>query len=145
MDYYAKFEDLNQELINILHKIGVTNIYKHLRLIRKDFKKNSTESNKKDITSYYDEESLKAVNELFADDFEHFEQFGFKKYETVEEVNAFLKTYNTKESQRQKNQEILEKYGNEELEEKNRQDRIIADVYHIKKILTTNPLFTQNF
>ena len=128
IDYYAKYENLNEELIFILHKIGITDIDKHLLFIKKNRFINES-LNKKEITSYYNEESLKAINELFADDFEH---FGFQKYETVEEVNKFLKTYNTKEDQINKNNELFNKYGDSSVKEDKLENKVIHKMIYQK-------------
>lgn len=105
IDYLAKFENLNEELITILKKIGVEDCTKHLELVYENLKIN--ESVKKEITSYYCEESLSAINKLFVDDFE---KLGFTMYNNVEELNNYLLVYNNKASQEKKNSELLEMF-----------------------------------
>jgi len=90
MDYYANFKNLNEEINIILQKIGVEDYNKHSYLLEENIKLNSTI--KKDITSYYDNETLKIVNELFKEDFIH---LGFEQMTTVDELNAFLVKYNS--------------------------------------------------
>ena len=86
MDYYATFENLHEEIDTILQKLGITDCTQHLYLV--NYKLNS--SLKKDISLYYDDETLKKVNELFKDDFLHLE---FKEINTVYELNTWLCNY----------------------------------------------------
>jgi len=106
IDYLAKFENLNTELIYILERIGIIDCTKHLELVYENLKIN--ESIKKSITSYYCDKTLSAINTLFIDDFE---KLGFTMYNNVEDLNNYLLTYNNKISQENQNKEILRKYN----------------------------------
>jgi hypothetical protein len=106
IDYLAKFENLNEELIHILKQLGIEDCTKHLEFVYENFKIN--ESVKKDITSYYCNDTLAAINALFSDDFE---KLGFVMYNNVEDLNNYLLEYNSKTSQENKNKEILIKFG----------------------------------
>lgn len=86
MDYYATFENLHEEIDTILQKLGVTDCTQHLYL--KKYKLNSTE--KKDITLYYDEDTLKIIHELFKNDFLYLK---FKEINNVDDLNIFLRNY----------------------------------------------------
>ena len=79
MDYYAKFENLHEEINFILQKIKVTDCTQHLYLV--NYKLNSTI--KKNII-YYDDKTLKTINDLFKNDFLH---LGFKEINNVDELN----------------------------------------------------------
>jgi hypothetical protein len=87
IDYLAKFENMNEELIFILKNIGVPDYTKHVKFCNE--KINSTI--KKNITEYYDNESLVLVNDILKNDFEF---LNYEKFTNVDELNSFLVKYN---------------------------------------------------
>lgn len=92
IDYVAKYENINEEIINILKKIGIPKYTKHLHLIDEQYKTNTSKKNK--ITTYFTEESLETINILFHDDFEH---FGYTKFYNIDELNNYLEQIKEKE------------------------------------------------
>lgn len=103
VNIFCDYTNLDLELVNVLKKINVPNPYKHIDMIKNNFKINTTK--KKNITTYYCEESLQLINELFKDDFE---KFNFPIYNNLEELNNFLIEYNNKINLN--NKKILEDY-----------------------------------
>ena len=102
-DYIANFDKLNMELITILKNIGIKKII-HQAVIKKNIKFNETIIVKKYI-DHFNEEILQIVNEIFAEDFEH---FGFKKCMNMEELlNDFNERENTREKFVKENAELL--------------------------------------
>jgi hypothetical protein len=89
IDYIGKFENLNEELINILSKIGVKNM-KHTYHIKNNIKINSTEEKKTKILSKkYDntindntinDNTINLINTIFDNDFKHFEYPIYNSY-----------------------------------------------------------------
>jgi len=104
IDYIAKYENINEELINILKRIGVEDYTKHLHLIDKGSRINA--SKKRKLTEYFTEEALEEINMLFHDDFEH---FGYKKFYNLAELNHFLDTI--EETEKKNNKKLLEFYN----------------------------------
>jgi len=98
IDYIAKYENINEEIINILNKLNIKNCTKHLHLIDEQFKSNSTQKSK--ITSYFTQETLEIINILFHEDFE---RFGYKKFYKLEELNHYLEQIKEKEENINKN------------------------------------------
>jgi len=81
IDYIGKFENLNEELINILSKIGVKNPIKHLNEITNNTKMNATAKN--NVSEYMDEELLTFINDYYSKDFE---MFDYKKHYNIEDL-----------------------------------------------------------
>lgn len=102
IQYYGKFENLNEDLIEVLTKIGAP--IKHSSYIESNRIINST---KNDINyiDYYDDECIKIVNNYFNDDFE---QFNFKKCNNLEELTKDSELYYVNRSEFiEKNKKIL--------------------------------------
>ena len=104
IDYIAKYENINEELINILKKIGIEEYTKHLHLIDENCRINA--SQKRKLSEYFTEEALEVINMLFHDDFE---KFGYKKFYKLEELNSFLDTI--EENEKNNNKKLLEFYN----------------------------------
>ena len=84
--YIATIENLDNDLINILSHLGITD-FKHMDYIYKNVKINVSE-NKKKIMDYYDEDTFNIVNELMNEDFT---AFNYKKFETYNDfINGFI-------------------------------------------------------
>jgi hypothetical protein len=81
IDYLGDYNNLNEELINVLTNLGVKNII-HGKLITENVKTNSSNIIQY-YYKYYNKESLKLVNEYFNKDFEYFK---FKKCNSMEEL-----------------------------------------------------------
>ena len=81
IDYIGKFENLNEELVNYLIKIGVQHI-KHYRSIMNGAKINSTGYDE-NYYNYYNEKTMNFVNKYFIKDFEIF------KYEMCDSFENF--------------------------------------------------------
>lgn len=84
INYIGRFENLNNDLILILKKIGITNIL-HDEYIKKNIKINESFINEDNkiirYYQYYDNNILKKVNNLFFDDFK---KFNYKIFETID-------------------------------------------------------------
>ena len=104
IDYIAKYENINEELINILKRIGIEDYTKHLHLIDEECRVNA--SQKRKLSEYFTEEALEEINILFHDDFE---KFGYKKFYKLEELNNFLDTI--EETEKNNNKKLLEFYN----------------------------------
>jgi hypothetical protein len=83
--YIGTTENLNNDLLNILGHLGVTE-YKHVDYIYDNKKINETKD-KKPTPNYYDEETFNIVNKLMDEDFM---TFGYKKYATYDK---FIRDY----------------------------------------------------
>lgn len=105
IDYIGKFENLNEDLIDILSKIGVTNPTKHLNEIRNDTRFNV--SKKKEVSNYIHEEMLLFVNDYYNKDFE---MFGYSKYTNVNELYKNIQFEKQQEEYSNKNKTLIEKY-----------------------------------
>lgn len=102
IQYYGKFENLNEDLIEVLTKLGVS--IKHSSYIESNKIINSSKNNI-NYTEYYDDECIKMVNGYFNEDFE---QFDFKKCDNLEELTKdSLLYYITKSDFMEKNKKIL--------------------------------------
>jgi hypothetical protein len=104
IDYIAKYENINEEIINILKKIGIEDYTKHLHLIDEGCRVNA--SQKRKLSEYFTEEALKEINMLFDEDFE---KFGYTKFYNLEELNHFLDTI--EETEKNNNKKLLEFYN----------------------------------
>ena len=122
MDYIAKYENLEEELILVLQKMGITE-FPHLNLVKNEVKINKTK--KKSFDTYFNEETLKIVNEKFKEDFE---TFGYKTFTNVQELNEHLLELNDENIKNQKRMDLLEKYS-----------------YKQEEKLTKNSTFVENF
>jgi L-rhamnose mutarotase len=125
IDYVAKYENINEEIINILKKIGISKYTKHLHLIDEQYKTNSTQKNK--ITKYFTEDSLETINILFHEDFEH---FGYTKFHSLDELNNYLEQI--KEKEENINTNLLHFYN---YQSKNVTDENIINELFIHEIL----------
>ena len=94
IDYVAKYENLNEEIIHILKQIGIEDYTKHLHLIDEKCRINA--SQKKKLTEYFTDDALKIINILFHDDFE---RFGYKKFYNLIELNDFLEKIEQNENE----------------------------------------------
>jgi hypothetical protein len=70
INYFGKFENLNSDLINILLKLGITEI-KHKKYLLSNIKINTSSENINYI-EYYNDKTLKIVNNYFKEDFDNF-------------------------------------------------------------------------
>jgi len=100
-DYIGKFENLNEELISILLKLGV-NEMKHLYYIENNIVINS--SNEISKKNYLNDDVIMLINNLFESDFKNFNYIMFNSYEN----------YNLSKEKKdiiEENKKILEKYN----------------------------------
>ena len=98
INYIAKYENINEEIIHILKKIGVADCTKHLYLISENLRINA--SQKKNLTEYFTEQALNTINVLFHEDFEH---FGYEKFYNLDDLNNHLAQIKEKEENINKN------------------------------------------
>ena len=102
-DYIGRFENLNEELVTILLKIGINPI-KHIKTLSNNIKLNSN----KIPVSYidlYDDKLIEFVNTFFDKDFIN---FNFTKCVTMEELIENSKLYIVSDKEfKLKNQKIL--------------------------------------
>ena len=100
----GRFENLNEDLIDILFEIGFDKI-KHGGIIKKNIKVNST--NCSSYNDFYDQDTLNKVNILFNIDFE---TFNYNKFLYLEEFNNYYDTFNN--NFESKNRELYNKLLN---------------------------------
>ena len=81
INFLGDFNNLNEELINVLKKLGVKEIT-HGKLITENIKINHS-LNTSYYYKYFNEETLKVVNMYFKNDFD---KFHFKQCHTLEEL-----------------------------------------------------------
>jgi hypothetical protein len=106
IDYIGNFENLNEELINILSKIGVKNPIKHFNEVNNNTKINETKKN--DISQYIiDNDLLTFINEYYNNDFE---LFGYKKYSNINDLYINNNFEKQNEDFLEKNKFLIEKY-----------------------------------
>jgi hypothetical protein len=106
-DYIGKFENLNEELITILLKIGITEL-KHLYYIENNITVNSykeKECEKKYLkNNYLNDNVMHLINNLFQNDFKKFDYIiydSYEKYNLLKIKNDIIK----------QNNEILKKFN----------------------------------
>ncbi len=104
MDFIGKYENLEWDLMEILKKIGITK-FPHLKMVKNNIHINKSKKNT--ITSYYDEETLKIVNELFKEDFE---QFDYPMFENVNDLNEYLLELRDEEKNKNSLKKLLDEY-----------------------------------
>ena len=81
IDYIGRFENLNEDLCDILIKLGVKRIL-HRKEIDRNYKKNRNGEHPKkhnNYIDYYDEPTLELVNKICEVDFTNFNQYTIKK------------------------------------------------------------------
>jgi len=105
INYIGKFENLNEDLIEILIKLGVKNPLKHIDEINNNTKNNV--SNKNDISEYIDEEILAFINQYYDKDFEI---FGYEKYYNINDLSININFEKQNEDFLNKNNLLVEKY-----------------------------------
>ena len=101
INYLGNFENLNKDLLTILTNIGITQI------LHTDYIINNTiinSSNKQNYNTYYSNELIQKINELFIDDFTYFK---YKKCENIEELIEDSKKYNIDEQKLIDNNTLL--------------------------------------
>jgi hypothetical protein len=105
IDFFGKYENLNEDLCNILLQLGVPKIT-HIDVIYNNIKINVASEQK--YTNYYTIELIDQINKLFKDDFEYFTHF--KMVHSIEDMNReSTKYFITNDSFYQKNIEIIKK------------------------------------
>lgn len=97
IDYLGDFNNLNNDFVSILQKIGIQKIL-HSKLIENNIKHNASNSLKNYI-DYYNEETLQLVNEYFKIDFE---KFNFKMYSNMDEFKKEFEKYEIKKEEFEK-------------------------------------------
>ena len=104
-DFIGKFENLNEELISILLKLGI-NEMKHLYYIENNIIINSYEETEKKYlkNNFMNDNVIKLINNLFENDFK---MFNYIIYNSYEEYNLLKEKNDIKE----KNKKIIEKYN----------------------------------
>ena len=118
-DYIGKFENLNEELILILMKLGIKEI-KHTYYIKNNIKINSSNEIKKEILN---DHIINQINQIFDNDFKYFnynKYFSYEEYKNNKEKIDIIK----------QNNYILNKYDfvvNNKEKEINKLNNIIND------------------
>lgn len=97
----GRFENLNEDLINILFEIGFDKI-KHANALKKNIKVNS--SNSYSYNHFYDQGILNNVNILFNIDFE---TYNYTKFEKIDDFNNYYD--NLENNFETKNKELYDK------------------------------------
>jgi len=106
IDYIGNFENLNEDLIDILKKIGVKNPTKHINEINNNTKFNVTK--KSDISNYIDDDLLFFINDYYNKDFEI---FGYEKYYNINDLSINVDFEKQNEDYSNKNKLLVEKYS----------------------------------
>lgn len=110
IDYFGRFENLNEDLIYILKKIGVTKITHH-KYIVENIKMN--QSSRKNYSLHYTNEILEVVNNHFDVDFD---KLNFDKFQTIEQlIEDSKKYYLNDEEFNLKNKILVDKLENENI------------------------------
>ena len=111
IDYIGSFENLNEDLCDILLKLGVDKI-KHRKELEENIKYNVNE--RAAYIEYYDDSILEKVNELLQKDFDAFKQYKqvFSLQEMKEESAKYLVS---EEEFEQKNVNLIKKLENKNL------------------------------
>jgi hypothetical protein len=104
-NYIGKFENLNEELINILQKIGI-NEFKHLHYIENNITINSSKDNekKKEINILLDNKIIILINKLFENDFKY---FNYTQYNSYDDYILNYRKIDIKEQ----NKDIIRRYS----------------------------------
>ncbi len=124
INYFGCFENLNEELIFILKKIGVKKIT-HLNYIKENIKLN--QSSRENYSLYFTSDILNIVNKLFEQDLI---KFKFKMCQTVEELNEDSKNYYLSETEFEiKNKQLISCLEKEDIIE------IVSTPYLEQKII----------
>lgn len=110
MDFIGKYENLEWDLMEILKKLGIDK-FPHLKMVKNNIHINKSKKN--EITSYYDEETLKLVNDLFREDFE---QFNYPMFDNVEDLNKYLLDLRDEEKNKKSIEKLLDEYYLDEYE-----------------------------
>lgn len=133
IDYIGNFENLNEDLCNILLKIGVDKI-KHDTLLKNNSKINANDH--RSYIEYYDNTILEKVNKILQNDFDIFKQYKqvYSIEEMIEESKKHIVSNNTFIH---KNQNLIEHFKNENLLEidkmqKNIETKINDMKHHFK-------------
>lgn len=110
LDYIGRTENLDEDFLHILEKIGLDEI-KHGNLLFFDQKINQTADETEDITLLFDEETLAFTNRYFRRDFD---AFGYPLYESLAEFreNYLRDTTGFSSRKSRKDFEII-KYGSQ--------------------------------
>jgi hypothetical protein len=121
IDYIGNFENLNEDLCNILLKIGVDNI-KHDTLLKNNSKINA--NHHRSYIEYYDNTILEKVNKILQNDFDMFKQY--KQVYSVEEmIEESKKHIVSNDTFIHKNQNLIEHFKNENLLEIDKMEKNI--------------------
>ena len=107
IDYIGQFENLNEELIDILTKIGVKNPIKHLNELYNNNNNKPNKTNKDDISQYIDNELLTFINDYYDKDFELYK---YKKYYNINDLSININFDKQNEEFLKKNNLLIEKY-----------------------------------
>jgi hypothetical protein len=78
IDYIGRFENLNEDLCDILIKLGVNDILHGEELVTNN-KVNELEPKRENYINYYDEPTLELVNQICEIDFANFNQYTIKQ------------------------------------------------------------------
>ena len=103
IDFFGKFEELNNNLANILLKINLDEKINHANVIKNSIKFNSS-GNTINYIGYYTNELIQIVNELFEIDFI---KFGFKKCKNMNELIEDSALYFVSDETFKSNNEVL--------------------------------------
>ena len=119
IDYIGSLENLNEDLCNILLKIGVDKI-KHRKELEKNTKYNATEHSA--YVEYYDDAILEKVNMILQKDFDAFNQY--KQVYSIEEMKKeSVKYLLTDDEFNKKNIDLIKKLEeNKQIDKPNEND-----------------------
>jgi Sulfotransferase family len=105
IDFIGRNESLNEDLINVLQTIGVSNPFKHIEQVKRNVFLNKTE--KLELEYYIDEDILHFVNDYFKLDFNYFNYpMHFTVPDLIQNINI-----NNKTEIENKNAKIIESFN----------------------------------
>ena len=135
-DFIGKFENLNEDLVNVLFKIGITKI-KHGDIILNNFKINENISTNKKTINHLTDTIISKINNLFNIDFKTF------NYPIISSKNELMQNITFEEL----NKKLYEKLKSENLLENTCSKLILDNGLEIKindNIKIDNILFDKN-
>ena len=151
-DFIGRFENLNEDLVNILLSLGVEKI-KHGSYIKNNLTINSSKNKNTNYTSYYSDNMIKIINYLFKKDFE---TFNYIKYDSFEQLVNSTNSLNNFEN---KNKELYERLQKNNLIEEEKivinlsnssnidsQDNLVIELdKSIMNVESINPLYDEKY
>ncbi len=166
IEFIGRFENLNEDLVEILLKLGVNKI-KHSSYIKNNLTINSSKYKNTNYTEYYSDNMVKVINHLFIKDFETFNYPKLNSYDQLLNYSNSTST-NSLVNFENKNKELYDRLDKEnklDVEEKiiinlnnvqdnvhdnthdNPQDNLVIELdnFDSSNKINFNPLYNENY